>query len=254
MTKDNIKEHIVGHRGAGNAAPSSTMAALEKAAELGLEWVEFDARLTADGHLVIANTDNLAECSGQNIKISESKLQDLLEVDVGRSFKGTNEVHQILLFEDAIQYCIDNNIRTQIELKGEGNQEHQLAQAVYDHLNQENVVFPAGKDPLITSFSPTCLNAIHELSGNTFETGLLVHTHLASDWEQVANEVQPTYVHFYGGIINDGDRLTDRFAQSVHDAGFLLNAYKVNTREDALAAIDAGTKRFTSDEPEALLV
>lgn len=250
MVENDVRHYIVGHRGAGNSAPGSTMAALEKAADLDLKWVEFDVRLTADNHLVIANADDLSECSGQSIKISESNLDDLLNVNVAQSFKGTDEVHSIPLFEDAVSFCKAHNIRTQIELKGEAGTEITLAKAVIDGLKQHS--FTDDNAPLITSFSPECLIAIDRFSEGTLDTGLLIHTHLANDWESAAKEVNPAYIHFYGGVVDD-ECLIGKFGKAVHDAGYRLNAFKVNTAQDARAAIDAGAERFTSDEPEILL-
>ncbi|PCI54936.1 MAG: hypothetical protein COB36_08780 [Alphaproteobacteria bacterium] len=250
MAEGNVRSCIVGHRGAGNSAPGSTMAALEKAVELDLKWVEFDVRLTADHHLVIANADDLSGCSGQDIKISESTLDDLLDVDVAQSFVGTDDVHRIPLFEDAVAFCTEHGIRTQIELKGEVGTEEALAEAVVHSLKQQP--FPAGGAPLITSFTPKCLSAIDRFSEGSLDTGLLIHTHLSNDWKEVAKEADPDYVHFYGGVVNN-EHLADKFGQAVRDAGYRLNAYKVNTKEDAQAAIDAGAERFTSDEPEILL-
>ena len=250
MAEDNVRSCIVGHRGAGNSAPGSTMAALEKAVELDLKWVEFDVRLTADNHLVIANADDLSGCSGQNIKISESALSDLLNVNVAESFEGTDDVHRIPLFEDAVAFCTEHGIRTQIELKGEAGTEEALAEAVVNSLNKQ--AFAVGGQPLITSFTPKCLAAINRFSQGALDTGLLIHTHLSDDWEDAAKEVDPDYIHLYGGVVND-EHLADKFGQAVREAGYRLNAYKVNTQEDAQVAIEAGAERFTSDEPEILL-
>lgn len=250
MAEGNVRSCIVGHRGAGNSAPGSTIAALEKAVELDLKWVEFDVRLTADHHLVIANADDLSGCSGQNIKVSESTLGDLLKVNIAQSFAGTNNVHTIPLFKDAVAFCIENGIRTQIELKGEAGTEEALAEAVVKSLNKQS--FAVGEQPLITSFTPKCLVAIDRFSEGALDTGLLIHTHLSNEWEDVAKAVNPDYIHFYGGIVND-EHLADKFGQAVQKAGYRLNAYKVNTKEDAQAAINAGAERFTSDEPEILL-
>ena len=41
---------VVGHRGAAGHAPENTLAGLRAAHELGIEWVEFDVMLAAEGH------------------------------------------------------------------------------------------------------------------------------------------------------------------------------------------------------------
>jgi len=252
MSKHISLGQIVGHRGAGNAAPGSTMAALEKAASLGLEWVEFDVRLTKDHQLVIANADDLSNCSGQSIKISESTLEELAHINVGHSFEGTDQIHNIPLFESAVQFCIKQGIRTQIELKGETGSENTFAIALADSLRRSRLGFPKTFGPLVTSFTPQCLTTFKAHMKAPFLTGLLIHTDQADAWEATAKEVQPEFVHFYGGVI-DGNRLTNKFGQSVKDAGYRLNAFKVNTKEDAKAAIKDGVERFTTDEPETIL-
>ena len=42
---------IIAHRGASGYAPENTMAAFEKALEMGAEGIELDVHLTADGKL-----------------------------------------------------------------------------------------------------------------------------------------------------------------------------------------------------------
>ncbi len=51
---------VVAHRGASAYAPENTLAAVDKAAELGFRWVENDVQRTKDGELVVIHDDNLA--------------------------------------------------------------------------------------------------------------------------------------------------------------------------------------------------
>ena len=51
---------VVGHRGAAARAPENTLASLRLAAEEGARMVEFDAKLTGDG-VVILMHDSLLE-------------------------------------------------------------------------------------------------------------------------------------------------------------------------------------------------
>lgn len=44
---------VVAHRGASAYAPENTLAAVDKADEMGFEWVENDVQRTKDGRLVV---------------------------------------------------------------------------------------------------------------------------------------------------------------------------------------------------------
>ncbi|MEU1315598.1 glycerophosphodiester phosphodiesterase [Streptomyces tibetensis] len=50
---------VIGHRGASAYAPENTLASLDRAAELGIRWVENDVQRTRDGELVVIHDDNL---------------------------------------------------------------------------------------------------------------------------------------------------------------------------------------------------
>ncbi len=50
---------VIAHRGASAYAPENTLAAVDKAAELGIRWVENDVQRTKDGTLVVIHDDNL---------------------------------------------------------------------------------------------------------------------------------------------------------------------------------------------------
>ena len=77
MAESIDKGHIVGHRIAGNAAPPNTMAALEKAVEMDLDWVEFDVLLTADKQLVVAHEKDLSTLLGEEMVIADHTFDDL---------------------------------------------------------------------------------------------------------------------------------------------------------------------------------
>ncbi|MFF2849297.1 glycerophosphodiester phosphodiesterase [Streptomyces sp. NPDC058001] len=50
---------VVAHRGASGYAPENTLAAVDKAASLGVDWVENDVQRTKDGVLVVMHDTNL---------------------------------------------------------------------------------------------------------------------------------------------------------------------------------------------------
>ena len=50
---------VVAHRGASSYAPENTLASIDKAAQLGFQWVENDVQRTKDGELVVIHDDSL---------------------------------------------------------------------------------------------------------------------------------------------------------------------------------------------------
>jgi glycerophosphoryl diester phosphodiesterase len=50
---------IVAHRGAWDQAPQNSLAAVQRAVELGCDGVEIDVRRTADGHMVVVHDGRL---------------------------------------------------------------------------------------------------------------------------------------------------------------------------------------------------
>lgn len=87
--------YVIGHRGAAGLAPENTVAAFRKALELGVDAVEMDALLTADGEIVvhhdfclkpeIARTPTGMWIDGKSGPVIKNlTLADLKTYDVGR--------------------------------------------------------------------------------------------------------------------------------------------------------------------------
>lgn len=82
---------VVGHRGARAFAPENTLAAFDKAAELGCDMVELDVHLSRDGVAVVHHDDRLARCTDVVTEfplfagefVSDFSAEELRELDAG---------------------------------------------------------------------------------------------------------------------------------------------------------------------------
>ncbi|MFE2280957.1 glycerophosphodiester phosphodiesterase [Streptomyces sp. NPDC059454] len=54
-----VRPLVIAHRGASAYAPENTLAAVDEAAALGVDWVENDVQRTRDGELVVLHDDSL---------------------------------------------------------------------------------------------------------------------------------------------------------------------------------------------------
>ncbi len=83
---------IFAHRGASNYAPENTLAAFDLAYRQGAKAIELDAKLTADGQVVVIHDQTVDRTTGGSGRVKEMRLAQLKELDAGShfdvSFKG----------------------------------------------------------------------------------------------------------------------------------------------------------------------
>lgn len=76
--------YVIAHRGAHDGIPENTLAAYERAIELGADFVEVDIRTTKDGHFVSIHNSTVdaytAEASGS---VRDFTLGELKALDIG---------------------------------------------------------------------------------------------------------------------------------------------------------------------------
>ena len=88
------KFHVVGHRGAAGLAPENTLAAFTRACEIGVDALELDVLLTADGQIVVHHDYRLKQDIARTSEgkwlnppgpaIKDLSLSELKTYDVGR--------------------------------------------------------------------------------------------------------------------------------------------------------------------------
>ncbi|MBE6929955.1 MAG: hypothetical protein E7463_06720 [Ruminococcaceae bacterium] len=82
---DNI--WVAAHRGWSEKYPENTMEAYRAAAELGVDQIEIDVRITADGELVLIHDATVERTTNGKGKVCELTLEQLKSLDAG-SWKG----------------------------------------------------------------------------------------------------------------------------------------------------------------------
>jgi glycerophosphoryl diester phosphodiesterase len=120
---------VFGHRGASAEAPENTLPAFALAMARGADGVELDAWRCATGEVVVAHDEDLRRTGGSPLRVAESSLAALREVDVGGwkgpAFRGTRVPLLAEVF-DALPDALVN-----VELKGvRGRRDPGLAAAV----------------------------------------------------------------------------------------------------------------------------
>ncbi len=83
---------VIAHRGASGYAPENTLAAVDTARRLGVDWVENDVQRTKDGELVIVHDDSLARTTNVEQvfpKRAPWKVKDFTAAEISRLDAGS---------------------------------------------------------------------------------------------------------------------------------------------------------------------
>ena len=86
-TQSNENIYVAAHRGWSAKYPENTMAAFRAAAELGVDQIETDIRITADGELVLIHDATVDRTTNGSGLVREKTLAELRALDAG-SWKG----------------------------------------------------------------------------------------------------------------------------------------------------------------------
>ncbi len=237
-----VVEKIIGHRGASAYAPENTLAAFNKALDMGCRFVEFDVMCSADGEPFVFHDDKLKRTTNGRGEIGQVVSTYLQSLDAGSWFSRQFKGEQIPHFKEVLAWLVAANVQANIEIKPYPGTDDQTAVTVLSHLNR---YWPEGKDlPLVSSFSWDALMMCRNLAPE-MPLGLLVHT-WDEQWLQKAKQLACFSIHFNRRI------LTAARVQAVKDAGYLVCAYTVNRKRQANKLFQWGVDAVFSDYPDLL--
>jgi glycerophosphoryl diester phosphodiesterase len=78
---------VGGHRGAGGEAPENTFAGFARALRAGVDYLELDVQLSADGVAVVVHDDELERTSDGHGPVASMTAAELARLDAGRWFE-----------------------------------------------------------------------------------------------------------------------------------------------------------------------
>ncbi len=233
---------LIGHRGVAAHAPENTLASLRKAAEMGLRWVEFDVRLSRDGHGVLFHDEHLSRTTNGCGRLGDHDLAALKTLDAGSSFAPAFRGEPISTLTEAIAVLQTLDLGANVELKPDDGRERETARTVAQTLND---VWPSAlPPPVISSFNVRALGE-SAAAAPQWEHALLVKT-IPDDWHRRMTAVGASALHCNARWL-DRER-----AAEVRAAGVPLRCYTVNSAGAARRLFGWGVNAVFTDAPERL--
>lgn len=117
FTAPRPKTGIIGHRGIAALAPENTLSSFQLAFELGIDYIEFDVRLTKDNQLIIFHDDTLERTTNGQGNIEEKTFQEISQLDAGSWFDKRFANERIPHFDQVLPLLLNLPLSMNIELK-----------------------------------------------------------------------------------------------------------------------------------------
>ena len=217
---------IIAHRGASDDAPENTISAIGLAVKQGADWIEFDVREIAGGHLILQHDGSVTQAEGVDVKIASLTIDQVQQIDVGAGQK-------MPLLREAIEAC--GKVTSLIEQKT-GAAAAYLK--VIDELGVRDQV-------VVQSFNWRFLRDLHELAPE-LQLGMLGSKPLTAARLSEIVAFKPTLV---GWKHSD---LTPENVRQLKAAGILVAIWTVNDPEIAKSFVSLGIDGVITDSPAAM--
>lgn len=233
---------VIGHRGAKAYAPENTLAAIHTAADLGIEWVEIDVKLTEDGVPIIFHDDTLERCTNGSGLVAHTPYSIIEELDAGSWFGDSFAGEKIPTLEEVLNTIIERGLGVNLEIKPCEGREVETAEVTLDYATR---IWPDdAPPPLISSFSHVSLETARDCM-REWPRGLLIDDYLGN-WKELAEHLEVRTIHI------DGRTVTPEQIEEYLAAGYPLLAYTINDPELAKQLISAGLTAVFSDCPDVI--
>src|SRR5215469_4294841 len=135
---------VIAHRGASGHAPENTLAAFQRAVELGATFIETDLHVTRDGRFVAIHDETLDRTTNGKGEVEDFTLDELRQFDAGFWFDRDFAGERIPTLPQILDFSSAHDVVFYLELKYSAitGMDHALAAALQkaDHAARSVVI------------------------------------------------------------------------------------------------------------------
>src|SRR5580765_4665104 len=209
---------IVAHRGNPWAEVENTLAAFTSALDLGVDVVELDARVSADGEVVVIHDETLARLWGVPERVADTDWATIRQLRVGTA--------TIPLLAEALDLFADGDTQVMVDLPSAYGIDKIIA-VVAAHQARGQVVW---------SGEPEALEFVRAA-----EPEAVIYSH------RFGTELAPTMIKL------DGTALTLAEVERAHAEGLGLSVWTIDDAATMRRLLAAGVDSLTTNRPELAL-
>jgi glycerophosphoryl diester phosphodiesterase len=234
----------IAHRGASGSglAPENTLAAFERAIQLGVDAVEFDVRSSRDGELVIMHDPTIDRTTDREGPVSELTFTQLREADAGAWFGPAFAGQRIPTLQEALDLLRHRAVAV-VEIKSDWIAERVLKVA-YEVDVADQIV--------LQSFVPETVRRINAVDP-AIPTALLLGNLPTSPARMRARRVAREILAVGANILNIWHAaLTPPFFEEMRKRGVTVWTWTVDEPAVLRDVIQMGVQGIISNHPDRL--
>ena len=234
----NTKPLVWAHRGASGYAPENTLAAFEKAVELGADGVELDIQLTKDDEIVVIHDEKIDRTSDGKGWVKDYTLEELRGFNYNRT-KPEYEHADIPTMREVFELLKPTGLFINIEIK--------TGVIFYEKIEEKILALTKEMDMedrvCYSSFNHYTVKRIHELKPDA-EVGFLYADGPID---------MPSYGEKYGvNALHPAlyNLQYDGFIKECKEKGLKLNVWTVNEKEHMQLCCKYGVNAIITNYPD----
>lgn len=248
---------VIAHRGASAYAPENTLAAVDKAAELGISWVENDVQRTKDGELVVLHDDNLKRTTDVEQvfpdrapwKVKDFTAAEIARLDAGSWFSPKYAGTRVPTLERFMDRLELHHQKLLLEIK---NPELYpgIERQTLKVLDDEGWLDPhhLASRLIVQSFGADSIRTVHDLRP-AVKTGFLGTPPEAdlAGYAAFADQINPSYSSISRGYVASVHALT-----GPHGRPMEVFTWTVNDSDTARLVAGYGVDGIISNKPDVV--
>ena len=225
----------IAHRGASLAAPANTLAAFDKAVELGADGIEFDVHLSADSVPVVIHDFTVDGSTDGHGRVADMTLAQLRRLDAGAG-------EHIPTLEEVLA-AMGERLLLNIELKSLSMRDNGLERAVIAQVERHGL----GGNVILSSFNPLSLRRAKEIAPH-IQTGLLYAPYLPLPLRRAW--LAPFAPH--EARHPEHTMVDARYVAWARRRGYQINTWTVDDRDEMRRLIGLGVDGIITNVPDVL--